>query len=306
MRDLQFVCTQHLKGVHLLSQTGTLNGKPNAVGTNVAGAGMNSPSLLQTWLAVVFLCTLGYAQGAIQLDNSQSNPQLSVILQRMRQAQRSAPAPSYQVTREYRLFGAKNSEPSSEVTAEVDYSPPDEKSYMIQKRAGSGRGEDVVRRILQHEVQMSAPERWAAAAIDSNNYFFEYLGDTTLDGRRCYLLGLNPKRKETELIRGRAWVDAQSFMIRHIEGRVVKNPSWMLKTVELKIDFADFGGAWLQSGMEAVADVRFVGTQTLQSQTVDAHVGDLLAKNTRERVSHRKPKRHDLPATIIVPTDTHR
>src|ERR1700758_67684 len=158
----------------------------------------------------------------------------------MQRAQAEArPSVSYQVVREYRLFGEKSSSPNSEVVAQVDYLPPDRKSYVIKKRTGSSRGEDVVRRILQPESQMVAKGKsWSGAAIDDNNYFFSYLGEAALDGNPCYLLALDPKRKEPELIRGQAWVDQRSFLVRHIEGQMAKNPSWWLKKVDVKLDFA--------------------------------------------------------------------
>jgi hypothetical protein len=152
-----------------------------------------------------------------------------------------------------------------------------------------------------------ASQKAPSAAIDTSNYFFSYLGMTTFNGTRCYLVGLEPKRKETELIRGTAWVDAHSFLIRHLEGQMVKNPSWMLKKVDLTIDFADVAGVWLQTAMQAVADVRFVGTQVLESQTIDARVGGLVAQvgNTshNERIRSQKSKRTGIPAVAIAPID---
>lgn len=216
----------------------------------------------------------------------------------------SKPAIPYQVTREYRLFGGKNPNPSSEVLAEVDYLPPSHKSYVIQKRTGSSRGEDVVRHILQHESQMGiGGKSWSGAAIDRNNYSFAYMGEATLEGYPCYVLGLDPKRKETELVRGSAWVDQRTFLVRHIEGVMAKNPSWMLKKVDVKLDFADVGGAWLQTAMEAVADVHFVGTQTLESRTLDARVGDVVAQKTLHGSANRRVSRRGVPAMVMVPVE---
>jgi hypothetical protein len=252
---------------------------------------------------------LGVTALAQQVDaksGSPAPPIASIVVQMERAQMDSRPGVSYQVVREYRLFSEKSATPSSEVVAEVDYLPPDRKTYEIQKHTGSSRGQDVVRRILQHESQMVAGGKsWSGAVIDGNNYDFSYLGEANRDGNSCYLLGLDPKRKETELIRGKAWVDKRSFLIRHIEGQMAKNPSWMLKRVDVKIDFADVGGAWLQTGMEAVADVRFIGNQTLRSQTVDARVGEVVAQkmSPAARAASRRYRRAGLPASVIVPMD---
>lgn len=265
----------------------------------MAKAGLKSALLLT---AILALCSgFGNAQTAPVPDLP-----LSTILDRMQEAvSQAGTAAPYQITREYRLFGNDESHPSSDVTAEVDYLPPSEKSYAIQKREGSSRGEDVVRKILQHETEISTRKHWSGGAIDSSNYTIEYLGPATRDGHPCYLLGLDPKRKDVELIRGTAWVDARSFLIRHIEGQLVRNPSWMLKRVDVALDFAEVDGVWVQSAMEAVAEVRFIGKQTLTAQTVDMHVGDLLAKNAATD-SHPRKHRRNLPSAVIMPIEPNR
>jgi Outer membrane lipoprotein-sorting protein len=263
-------------------------------------------SNLSIWLTGILFCTPVGAQPTQTSPTPQAAPAptLASIVERMEAAQsQTKAAVPYQVTRDYRLFGEKDVNPSSEVVAEVDYLPPNHKSYVIQKRTGSSRGEDVVRHILQHESQMGAGGKsLPGAAIDRNNYSFTYVGEATVEGFPCYVLGLNPKRKETELVRGSAWVDQHTFLIRHIEGVMAKNPSWMLKKVDVKLDFADLGGAWLQTAMQAVADVHFVGTQTLESRTLNARVGDVVAQKQPGNVN-RKVSRGGMPAMVMVPLE---
>jgi len=229
------------------------------------------------------------------------NPQPDFIVGQMQTAQSgSRPTASYQVVREYRLFGGRSSNPTSEVWAEVDYLPPSHKSYVIQKRVGSGRGEDVVRRILQHESRLVAGSG-SSAAIDNNNYRFSYLGTVALDGNPCYLLSLDPKRKDIELISGKAWVDQHSFLVRRIEGQMAKTPSWLVKKVDIKIDFTMIEGLWLQSDMEAVAEIRFLGSQTLKSETLDARIGSLVTQKTPAvRARTGKPNDNHMPAALVT------
>ncbi|HXC42928.1 MAG TPA: hypothetical protein VNY51_05315 [Candidatus Dormibacteraeota bacterium] len=266
---------------------------------------LNTMPFLRLWLIWALTCVLAYAQKLPTSDTVVSNPQLASVVEQMQEAQsRSGPGSSYQVIREYRLFGEKGSNPSSEVWAKVDYLPPNHKTFAIQKRVGTSRGEDVVRRILQHESQM-VEGSGSRATIDNNNYSFGYMGEASLDGSPCYLLSLNPKRKEIDLIRGTAWVDEHSFLVRRVEGQIAKTPSWLLKKVDLKIDFAEMEGTWLQTGMEAVADVRLLGSQTLKSETVDVRIGSLLTQKTppADRTRNGKQNRNRMPATMIVPLD---
>jgi hypothetical protein len=256
---------------------------------------------VKLWLIGALPAVLACAQELPPANRTASNPDLTSIVEHMQTAQAETRiSPSYQVVRKYRLSGEKSSSPSSEVWAEVDYLPPNHKAYVIEKRTGSSRGELVVRRILERESQMTAGS--SVAALDNNNYVFGYLGEASLDGTLCYLLSLTPKRSQVELVHGKAWVDQQSFRVRRIEGQMAKTPSWLLKKVDLRIDFSEVAGTWLQTSMEAIADVRFVGGQTLKSETVDARVGNLVTQKTPPPARGRgKSNRNQVPATVIAP-----
>jgi hypothetical protein len=218
--------------------------------------------------------------GVAQQSTGSAALPLDSILNAMQKTQAGAhPQAAYQVVREYRIFGASSSNANSEVVAEVNFNPPSSKNYRIQTSTGNNRGQQVVRKVLDHEVESSTGNQ-SRSALTRENYDFTYLGEAVLDGQGCYLLGLKPKRKEKELISGQAWVDKNSFFVRHIEGEVAKTPSWWLKKVSVKLTFADFDGSWLQTNMEAVADVRMLGAHTLTSRLVDYRGADVVASHT--------------------------
>jgi hypothetical protein len=213
---------------------------------------------------------------------------LNSIIEGMEKAQAGVgPRAAYQVIREYRLFGANNSNANSDVLAEVDFMPPARKDYKIQKSSGSNRGQEVVRRVLDREVEATSKGNQGRTALNRDNYDFTYIGETILDGHTCYLLGLKPKRNEKELISGKAWVDKHLFSVRQVEGDVARTPSWWLRKVRVKLVFADVQGTWLQTSMEAVADVRFVGSHTLTSRVVEYRGADEVASAMRS--SYHKP-----------------
>ena len=195
---------------------------------------------------------------------------------------------SYQVIREYRLSGPNNSKANSDVVVEVDFKPPASTIYKIQKASGSSRGQQVVRDVLAHEVEATSSGNQARIALSRNNYDFTYIGETVLDGQPCYLLGLKPKRKESELILGEAWIDKHSYFVRQIEGEVAKTPSWWLRRVRVKLVFAELEGRWLETSMEAVADVRIAGPHTLTSRILDYRGENEVASTTRVRSPDRK------------------
>lgn len=264
---------------------------------------MQGPGLLpRLGLTVAAICMIGFAHAqngeitAIQLE-------FSSVIQRLEQAQRNAKPPvSYQVIRRYQLSESGRSDVSSSVVAEVEYSPPDRETYAIQERRGSSRGEQVVRRILDHESAMVAadPASRSATLLTRDNYTFTNLGESMLGGTSFYVLGLVPKRKEKELIAGRAWVDKRTFLIRRIEGEMAKSPSWLLKKVYVRLDFSEVSGLWLQTALEATADVRFTGSQTLRAQTLDCRKATVV--EARGNPKYARTIHPSIPAELLFPS----
>jgi hypothetical protein len=228
------------------------------------------------WLTIAGLiaglCSLSVAQqptatGAASLDS---------VVDAMQRVAGGRPPIPYVLLREYQLSSANRPGSTSNVIAEVAFMPPSRKNYQIQKSSGNDRGEQVVRRLLDHEVEVTSGVN-DKSALNRNNYDFSYMGETILDGQACYVLGLRPTRRDSELISGQAWVDKSSFRVLRIEGDLAKSPSWWLKKVHVKLKFADLRGNWLQTNMEAVAEVRIVGPHTLTSRLLDYRAPDTIA-----------------------------
>jgi hypothetical protein len=244
-------------------------------------------SIVMRGLAVGAFTILGCV--ALAQDNFHTGTiPLNLIVEALESSQATVhPQVSYRIVREYRLSGSKDSRADSEVVAEVNFRPPASKDYRIEHSSGSNRGQQVVKRVLEHEVASSSDT--SSTALTRNNYDFSYVGVATWAGRPCYLLGLKPKRKEAELISGQVWIDAHSFIVRHIEGELAKTPSWWLRKVAVKLTFADVEGTWLQTGMEATADVRIVGRHTLTSRILDYRTANEVASARTSIQAVRKP-----------------
>lgn len=243
------------------------------------------------WLTIgapiALLCCFGVAQDTTRSETMS----LNAIIEAMEKAQAGLrPQVSYQVIREYRLFSANDSKANSDVVAEINFRPPASKDYRIQQSSGSDRGQQVVRRILDHEVEASSSLSHGRATLNTSNYEFTYIDEAILDGQPCYRLGLKPRRKDKDLISGEAWVDKHSFFVHQVEGELAKTPSWWLRKVRVKLAFAELEGTWLQTSMEAVADVRIVGRHTLTSRILDYRGADEVASTgARISTSNRKP-----------------
>ena len=206
---------------------------------------------------------------------SSAAPDLQTIVSNLEHAQTEnrATTRAYVVTRDYQLFKDGDRQPQSTVIAAVSFLPPGTKTYEIRQANGSGQGEKVVRKILSHEQEMARDN--GEHDLSRRNYEFAYVGMSGLNGVRCYVLHLHPKRQDKNLLEGLAWIDAATFLPRRIVGTPSKSPSWWVKDLRLQMDYAPVAGMWLPIGSRAEADVRIIGKHTfvardLQYQTSEA------------------------------------
>jgi hypothetical protein len=216
-------------------------------------------------------------------------PNLDTIVRQMEQTQlannnRMVP---YTVTREYALYGDNLQQPSSEVIADVSFLPPDQKTYAIKESNGSGRGEKVVKRVLEHEAEITRTGK--RIPISSADYDFRYLGEQPLNGVACYLLQLTPKREAKDLLSGILWVDARTYQIYRFEGEPAKNPSWWLKNVKITMNYGQVGDMWLQTSSQGSADVRLLGRHVMTARDIRYQTSSEVAQHLKARQGPRRP-----------------
>ena len=92
------------------------------------------------WLPVLaLLATLAPLSQVPSSTAEIKSPDLSLILQRLEDVQHQDPAQSrpYEVTREYKVFRGNIKQPSSEVVAQINFVPPDMKTYKITQVRGA-------------------------------------------------------------------------------------------------------------------------------------------------------------------------
>ena len=203
------------------------------------------------------------------LAQQSATPDLNAILSHMEQAQAESHAhmSPYSVTREYKFFGDDRQHAKSQVLAKVDFAPPNEKNYTIEQASGSGQGEKITRKVLDHEKSMAKGDE--SGTLNRKNYDFEYVRSEMVNGRNAYLLQLTPKHNDKNLIKGLAWIDAETYHPLRIEGEPAKSPSFWVKNLKLSLTFGKVGDMWLQTGTQAVANVRFFGQHTMIARDVN-------------------------------------
>ncbi len=227
------------------------------------------------------IVTVCLALGMASAQAAQNQADLSTILARMAvaQQQNAARTRAFTVTRDYQLLD-KQMEPKAQVVAEITFVPPNQKQYQIQSSHG-GLGEKVLRDILTRETEV--PKDPQRKELTQENYHFQLLGQEAVDGRQCYVLGLTPKREDKELIRGKAWVDAETYNLRRVEGNPAKSPSWWIHDIYVLMTFAEVDGMWLRTFTHAVANVRFKGRYEMVSRDLDYRPAQQASVQQRSR-----------------------
>jgi len=240
---------------------------------------------------VAFTFFLLLLTGVAAADAAQvTEPDLNAILSKMEQVQleNRAHLIPYTVTRRYELSG-RAADNSAAVVADVNFDPPNQKTYDI-KYSDGGRAEKVVQKILDREAEYARDVKKISFSRD--DYTFSYLGQGLIDGKSYLLLGLTPKRQDKDLLKGRIYVDPSSYQIRRFEGEPAKSPSWWLKDVQLVTDYAQVGPMWLQTSSKGSAEVRWFGTHVMTARDI----------GYRSEVARLQPPAPAVKKTVRRPT----
>ena len=221
------------------------------------------------WLsALVLLSAIPLASQITSSTSEIKPPDLDLILQRIEDAQHQNPAQSqpYEVTREYKVFRGDDSRPTSEVIAQIDFVPPDVKTFKIMQTRGNSWGAKIVRELLSSETSSTRKEH--STEISRANYDVVFLRQQNFGSVPEYVFAIFPKRKDKYLLRGQIWVDAHSFRIRQIEGAPAKSLSFWLKNLHITLQYGELGGMWVPVTFDAIATVRILGEFTLDGLSV--------------------------------------
>jgi hypothetical protein len=225
------------------------------------------------WVLFLYLSAAALASA----QTASTIPSIEAIIAGMAlaRAENQARFRSYIVTRDYELFEKEGAKTEAHVIADISFDPPAMKKYTIQKAIGTGFGETIVRRMLMSEVEIA--KDYASTDFSPENYDFRFILEENTGGQRRYMLELLPKRKDKNLLQGKIWVDAGTYLPQRVEGEPVKTPSWWLRSMHIELSYGEVGGMWLQTALEATATVRILGPHTMVSRDVKYQLSDLVA-----------------------------
>jgi hypothetical protein len=130
-------------------------------------------------------------------------------------------------------------------------------TYEVVREGGSEYVRDkILRRMLESEQDLIAAGKRLHASLDEKNYGFEDGGVTTGGLQRILL---KPAKKSDGLVDGSLLLDPDTGFVTRIHGRLVKNPSFWLRDVDVTWRYASIGGHNVPVEMKSTGRVRMFG-----------------------------------------------
>lgn len=160
----------------------------------------------------------------------------------------------YQAVRRLEASSSKLNE-SAWMEAFTEYTREDGFRYRVLSEGGSERIRNrALKSVLEAEKESIA--QWRQGALTRENYEFNFDGRTS-DG--LIRVQLNPRRRDSRLLDGAAWLSAQSGDLVRLEGRLSKSPSFWVRWVQVTRWYALIRGTMMPAAVESTADIRIAG-----------------------------------------------
>jgi hypothetical protein len=170
---------------------------------------------------------------------------------------------AYTVTEHYAVFRGKDeTRPAAEMLVKTTYRKQTGKSYEIISQSGSSfwRNE-VLATLLDNEKHMSLPGNVETALINSANYEMKLDANAReqLNGRKCLVLDINPRRTSQFLFNGKLWVDAEDYSIVQLKGTASKSAFFLASAADVTRQYDEVGGLPMATHARAVSASSLLG-----------------------------------------------
>jgi hypothetical protein len=121
---------------------------------------------------------------------------------------------------------------------------------------------DVIGRYLAAETEAQSNGA-SSLAVTPANYKFKYRGLQRYDGGTADIFQVTPRHKKVGLFKGEIWLDAKTSLRVRESGRLVKNPSIFVKSIEFVREYDIRNGISVLRQIRTVVDTRLVGPAEL-------------------------------------------
>src|SRR5205085_11041271 len=126
--------------------------------------------------------------------------------------------------------------------------------------ASEDSGHKVLRPLLASEEKLCATTDPSRAALAALNY---ELKEPTAREPGVVRLVAKPRRKEVSLVEGFVFVTGDDADLVRVEGRLAKNPSFWITSVDVVRRYNRLAGIRVPVRLDSTAQVRIAGTSTL-------------------------------------------
>jgi hypothetical protein len=188
-----------------------------------------------------------------------------LIVARVMQAQKTR-LPVYTVLRRYVL---RNRSWNQEVSMQVrmtERSGEGKRFEVLSIQGGSKPFRHALRRVIDGEAEASRPAVFEQIRLSHANYSFTLMGEETIAGERCYIIRLEPRRKNKYLVHGRIWVSTSDYGVVRMEGRPAASVSFWVGIPTITQEFRHVQGHWLADRSRWSATARIVGSTELVTE----------------------------------------
>ena len=236
----------------------------------------------QNLLATVFLCASGIACAQV--------PDLATVVSGVDSSVKGRldRLGAYTVTEHYAVFrGHDDAKPTAEMQVKTTYRKETGKTYEVLSQSGSALWRNqVLKTLLENEQRLSKPGNVETALINSSNYEMQLdkNAEAMLDGRRCLVLDINPRRKSQYLFSGMLWVDAHDYSIVQLKGTAAKSAFFLANAAEVTRQYSEVDTLPMATHAEAVSASSLLG-QTVVKVDYSGYQLQLLAAPMKASVS---------------------
>ena len=142
----------------------------------------------------------------------------------------------------YRGSGAKR--PAAEMTVRDTYTKDKGKVYTILSQSGSGIILKFgLKPLLENETAINQPDKAAQSWFTSANYAMTLQGGVEqVNGRACYGLAIQPRRRAPNMVEGTIWVDARDGTLVKVDGVASKSPSPFAGSTHMMREYRNIEG----------------------------------------------------------------
>jgi outer membrane lipoprotein-sorting protein len=221
-----------------------------------ASAFIRPAFLFCTALTILPGNTPAYPQTALPVEQ---------IVDRMQQheASQSKELKHYEAVRHYQVeYKGFGTHLAAKMDVDLNYDSVSGKRFQILSQSGSKLLCDkVLKRAVESEEEASKDK--ASTALNGTNYRFQLVGTEPVDGRKTYILHVDPLKMSKFFYRGKVWVDGNDYAVIKIEVEPAQNPSLWITRTQIENTNLKTDGVWLPGKNRSESKIRIGGTAVL-------------------------------------------